>query len=478
MNAFNTTWMLCLNKPYGDGGYENSTRVYPKNGWTMQPPLRCAANVMPADALNQPSKQGQHWTVEIALPLASLVQETGAKLPQPGTFWRIGFSRVQWHLKVNPETGLYEKDPSCQSCPVPGSPNEDNWVWSPQYEIAMHLPERWGILQFEDSKVNETGASYYQEWPSRSAAMAIYYAQHAYASKHGGNYSSKLSDLLPFSSDPFPICSEAETFITASGAFFEAQVTSPAAPQFTATVSMLREALRGLADDGLVAEEALQNVAGFESVAAALEEQLGHGPWPVEKLEELFFGTSCNEKEDEDCQRRKADVSPVRFGRFASPPRRHLPRRHTVSFAEEAHQVVDGEEADDEWFRLVGAVEEALREDEHQDAAQLGHLLRRMWQIMQVWRQQRQNLQQQFARAAEQVKLQSDRADNAETARLAAEAAEAATLAQLEEQEKRFVQGREALKGTKQELEEARMRIEQQEVEMRECQQRLSLTEE
>lgn len=242
-------------------------------------------------------------------------------------------------------------------------------------------------------------------------------------------------------------------------------------------VSMLREALRGLADDGLVAEEALQNVAGFESVAAALEEQLGHGPWPVEKLEELFFGTSCNEKEDEDCQRRKADVSPVRFGRFASPPRRHLPRRHTVSFAEEAHQVVDGEEADDDWFRLVGAVEEALREDEHQDAAQLGHLLRRMWQIMQVWRQQRQNLQQQFARAAEQVKLQSDRADNAETARLAAEAAEAATLAQLEEQEKRFVQGREALKGTKQELEEARMRIEQQEVEMRECQQRLSLTE-
>ena len=51
----------------------------------------------------------------------------------------------------------------------------------------------------------------------------------------------------------------------------------------------------------------------------------------------------------------QADVSPVRFGRFASPPRRqdhqlelegevehywcvrHLPRRHTVSFAEEAN---------------------------------------------------------------------------------------------------------------------------------------------
>eukprot|EP00438_Fugacium_kawagutii_P036484 Skav209711 [mRNA] locus=scaffold36:393296:401638:- [translate_table: standard] len=107
--------------------------------------------------------------------------------------------------EVNPETGLYEKDPSCQSCPTPGAPNEDNWVWSPQYEIAMHLPDLWGILQFEDS-VNVTGASYYQEWPSRSAAMAIYYAEHAYASEHGGNYTAVLAELLPYSSSPFPIC--------------------------------------------------------------------------------------------------------------------------------------------------------------------------------------------------------------------------------------------------------------------------------
>eukprot|EP00435_Cladocopium_sp_Y103_P044007 s1288_g12.t1 len=445
MNAFNTTWMF----------------------------------VVPADALNDPSKQGKHWTVEIALPLASLVQETGAALPQPGTFWRINFSRVQWHLKVNPATGKYEKNASCQSCPSPGSPNEDNWVWSPQYEIAMHLPERWGILQFEDSL--ETGASYYQEWPSRSAAIAIYYAEHAYASEHRGNYTAVLAELLPYSSDPFPICSEAETFITASGgehSFFEARVTSPAAPQYTATVSMLREALRGLADDdGCVAEEALQNVAGFESVAATLEEQLGCGPWHVARLEELFFGTSSKEEDEEDHNSRKADVSPVRLGRFASPPRRHLPRRHTVSFAEEAHRMVDGEDVDEEWFRVVGAVEEALREDEEQDAAQLMQLLRRTFQMMQSWHHQRQSLQEQFDRAAEQAKLQSDRADSAETARLAAEAAEAATVAQLEEQEKRLVQGRETIKSQKHDLEEARHRIELQEVELREHQQRLKLTE-
>lgn len=243
-------------------------------------------------------------------------------------------------------------------------------------------------------------------------------------------------------------------------------------------VSMLREALRGLADDdGCVSEEALQNVAGFESVAATLEEQLGCGPWHVARLEELFFGTSSKEEDEEDRNSRKADVSPVQLGRFASPPRRHLPRRHTVNFAEEVHHMVDGEDADDEWFRVIGALEEALREDEEQDAAQLMQLLRRTFQMMQSWHHQRQKLQEQFDRAAEQAKLQSDRADTAETARLAAEAAEAATVAQLEEQEKRLVQGRETIKSQKQDLEEARHRIELQEVELREHQQRLKLTE-
>ena len=239
MNAFNTTWMLMMNKPYGDGGFENSTRVDPKGGWTMEPPLRCAAQVLPEEALNHPSTKGRHWTAEVALPLAELVQETGAQLPKPGTFWRIGFSRVEWHLKVNSSTGAYEKSPSCQSCPTPGGPHEDNWVWSPQYEIAMHLPERWGILQFADLNVNATKSAYYLEWPSRSAAMAIYYAQHAYASKHGGNFTAKLGDLLPFSSDPFPLCSEAEVNITVSNgksAFFEASVRPPDVPQYTATI--------------------------------------------------------------------------------------------------------------------------------------------------------------------------------------------------------------------------------------------------
>ena len=35
MNARGVWWDLVLNKPYSDGGYENSSRVFP-NGWVSE----------------------------------------------------------------------------------------------------------------------------------------------------------------------------------------------------------------------------------------------------------------------------------------------------------------------------------------------------------------------------------------------------------------------------------------------------------
>ena len=42
INAANATWDLCLNKPYNDNGYENSTRVYGSEGFDLEPPLYSA----------------------------------------------------------------------------------------------------------------------------------------------------------------------------------------------------------------------------------------------------------------------------------------------------------------------------------------------------------------------------------------------------------------------------------------------------
>jgi len=60
-----------------------------------------------------------------------------AVAPKPGEAWRINFSRVEWQLRVR--DGKYEK--------VPGT-KEDNWVWSPQGVINMHVPEKWGSVRF------------------------------------------------------------------------------------------------------------------------------------------------------------------------------------------------------------------------------------------------------------------------------------------------------------------------------------------
>lgn len=238
MNAFNTTWELQLSKPYGDGGSENSTRTNPTDGWTMR--THTAVKVVPEGALNNPQVAGQAWNVEIALPLAKLAENTGALMPTPGDFWRLGFSRVEYDASVN-DRGHYERKKSCQSCPTPGKDVEDNWVWTSQGEINMHAPERWGIVQFADENAGATEPACYHEWPSRSAAIAIYYAQREYKAHHG-NFSQSLDDLLPFSSAAFPVCLEAEArtsiVVTSVGQeeSWYASVVSPAGPAVMASI--------------------------------------------------------------------------------------------------------------------------------------------------------------------------------------------------------------------------------------------------
>jgi hypothetical protein len=142
MNVHNATWDLLLNKPYADGGYENSSRVFGVEGFEMQPPLQCGVFVN--GTINDPTgPSDRYWSVEIAIPLQSLVFNEMVTLPpKNNSIWRINFSRVEWNTIVN-EQGQYIKQPSCQSCPVPGTEAEDNWVWSPQGEINMHAPEKW-----------------------------------------------------------------------------------------------------------------------------------------------------------------------------------------------------------------------------------------------------------------------------------------------------------------------------------------------
>lgn len=134
--------------------------------------------------LNDPSAHNVFWSVEIAFPLADLALNNSVAVPpREGDRWRINFSRVEWH--VNVIDGNYVK--------VKDEP-EDNWTWSSQYAINMHIPERFGYLIFARGPVNSTKATRDPQWPVRRILAEIYSAQRAYSAIQG-YFTPNIEDL-------------------------------------------------------------------------------------------------------------------------------------------------------------------------------------------------------------------------------------------------------------------------------------------
>jgi len=67
---------------------------------------------------------------------------------------------------------------------VPNIP-EDNWVWSPQWVVNMHVPEKWGIIQFSTDRVNSTSFIKDPYWAARNVLLEVYYAQREFQSLSG-----------------------------------------------------------------------------------------------------------------------------------------------------------------------------------------------------------------------------------------------------------------------------------------------------
>eukprot|EP01137_Pigoraptor_chileana_P027760 Opistho-2@10704 len=155
VNALETTFNLILSKPYLDGGAANWT------GWDV--PLKAAVSI-DGGRVNAPNSGNRGWSVELALPLASLGYNEKVNVPPlHGDRWRINFSRVEYNVTVVGDH--YEK--------IAGIP-EDNWVWSPQRAINMHLPERWGYLQFSELAAGTDSPTPDPRWGARRALAQMY----------------------------------------------------------------------------------------------------------------------------------------------------------------------------------------------------------------------------------------------------------------------------------------------------------------
>lgn len=144
MNALGTIWELSLPKPYGEGGV-------PILGCNIEGLHR---EVIVDGTLNDSTHEDKGWEARVSIPWAGLTQYHKEKAcpPRPGDRWRMNYSRVQWRHKI--VDGQYVRIPP-HGTPLAESLNpeeqehpEDNWVWSPQGAVNMHLPLRWGEVEF------------------------------------------------------------------------------------------------------------------------------------------------------------------------------------------------------------------------------------------------------------------------------------------------------------------------------------------
>ncbi|GMQ56566.1 hypothetical protein AN1V17_09590 [Vallitalea sediminicola] len=171
MNALNTVWDLFLTKPYRDTGGR------PLNGWDIKG-LQSAVKIK--GKINEINPDNKYWMVEVVIPFDALKEMAPkSQKPEVGDYYRVNFSRVQWHVDI--VDGKYVKKDS----------NEENWVWSPTGLVNIHYPELWGFVFF-----TENGESYdipeveHLKWELRK----YYYYEHRYYDRYG-NFTKDISAL-------------------------------------------------------------------------------------------------------------------------------------------------------------------------------------------------------------------------------------------------------------------------------------------
>jgi hypothetical protein len=269
LNAFNTVWDLFLSRPYREHGHA-------LHDWDIRG-LKTAVALH--GTLNKSGDKDKGWTVEVAIPWASLtgVSENPRKgaAPTPGSEMRINFSRVEWNFDADassPSGYAKRRDASGKELP------EMNWTWAPQHRVDMHAPEHWGVLRFVDSPPSSRiGYVADPDEALRAELFRLYRAQWQYRREKGAFAANltawvkpdyrlrgeKLSDLLRFEN--------------AGGLRYAIVATSP----FTGDVWTMT-------DDGVVsrakAPEAVRRAKSFKVwtwVHGGGGRPVGSTPWPV-----------------------------------------------------------------------------------------------------------------------------------------------------------------------------------------------------
>jgi len=180
INAYNTIFDLFLPKPYRAGS--GALISWDSNR------LKHAVKIQ--GSINNPKDKDQGWTVELAIPFSDITIGNEPNVPKEGETWRINFSRVQWETEITDGKYVKKKDNNGKTLP------ENNWVWSPQGVINMHLPERWGYIQFTTKEAGQQVAGFVMPYSElqRQYLWLIFYKQQEYR-KHNKRYADSLDKL-------------------------------------------------------------------------------------------------------------------------------------------------------------------------------------------------------------------------------------------------------------------------------------------
>lgn len=208
MNALNTQWDLLLTRPYRDGGRSISC-------WDIK---GAESAVHIEGTLNQPGEKNKWWSVEIKLPFISLFESyelqknppdlprcyQPKKRPEPGDFWRMNFSRVQW--QVSKDANGYHKQLDSRGEPLP----EDNWVWAPTGMIDIHCPEYWAFVFFTE---NGEACEIPETEIKKLELRRFYYDLHTYYEDHHRNCASLTELNVKLPDFPIQLKSTLHTFV-------------------------------------------------------------------------------------------------------------------------------------------------------------------------------------------------------------------------------------------------------------------------
>lgn len=179
INALGTVSDTMLTRPYLDDG---------------EPLVLWDSNLIRAiyidGQINNHDVPDKFWQVEMALPFKTLVAGTkvSSNPPKDKDVWRANFVRSNWETYI--AAGKYQKKLDTVA---------EWWAWNSPGVTNIHLPNRWGLLQFRTSAVNASTFQTDEYWFAREALSEIYRAEKSYKA-NTGRYTDNLNrlKLLPY----------------------------------------------------------------------------------------------------------------------------------------------------------------------------------------------------------------------------------------------------------------------------------------